>query len=242
VRKLWKCLRSFHFGRSVHEPPALRADEGVLESFLSAPPAERWALFAALEEPLRNWLSTRLVAVADARVRAVSPDEPLGQLAFDGLSRLESLLPRLHADLLIESWAVLAEERLEAGRAEASERWLHWADRLLAAGTGDPLVEARLRLAEGLWAWMGWAPRAAVRKLREAAALYREARQSDLAGEVEVWLSLLFAEHGLSGQARQHLALARQDLGPRLEAVFERVLARQARLLGHPGRDPPATN
>ncbi len=101
-------------------------------------------------------------------------------------------LAELREDARAEAWACLANAQRIGGDLRAAEDAWHHADRHCAAGSGDPLIKAKMAWLKGvLRQWQERYPEAIV-LLSDAAGQYTRLRETHLAGTVLVSLGIAY--------------------------------------------------
>lgn len=169
---------------------ALRSEEGTLLQ-----------LTQSLLIDARSRMATDLAVVAEGL--------GLARLTLETLP-LEGCLPSgLIEDLHAETWAAEALLAVARGEIASAQHRVRWARALVLQGTGDPLTEAEVEIADGLTHWLAGAPREAEAHLRQAWHLLSAVEQMDRQASVLLAIAWLLDQRGESqGAARAREAVA----------------------------------
>ena len=181
----------------------------LTRQLLAQEPAARRALVEAEAAIRRPEVFGRLVALCFAQrhrdPRRMLEIAEVALLVAQAFAQDQAVLPGpsslLASDLQAEAWAYLANARRISGEHGEAEACWREARKFLAAGSGDPLLAARLSALEANLRADLRQFADAERQFHRAASLYEAAGDRHLAGRTLLDLARTFQEAGETGKA-----------------------------------------
>lgn len=184
------------------ETPAEVLDR--LQRLLALAPEERFARVALDPTLATPGLCTALLRLGrTAMAEAPREAEQLLHLVLALSQHLDAAVcpPGLVADLQAQAWALLGREKAAQGDGAGAALAAGLAECLLAAGSGDPVVDALVRHSRALALWLEGRRRESLLEADAAAALLRLAGEIGLEASVVLETGLLLAGAGCLEEA-----------------------------------------